>query len=212
MRLKTEYGFDGIRHLMFDLGNVLVDLDVSRSLDAFRRLGMHGLKLVDLHPDLSGFFLRYELGEISTGEFTRRAAELCGPIPPSCDSVLSAWNAMLLDPEPERFYLMEKLKDHYRIYVLSNTNPAHIAHLRYGVRQATGRNFEDLFDRCFYSHELRLRKPDPAVYRKVAQLARIHPGETLFIDDNPGNCAGARTEGFHTIHLTEKGGIFNLFE
>lgn len=55
--------------------------------------------------------------------------------------------------------------------------------------------YPDEFDASFYSHQLRLAKPDPAYFRAVADGLGLEPGEILFIDDLPGNVRGARSIG-----------------
>lgn len=59
---------------------------------------------------------------------------------------------------------------------------------------------DDLFDDVIDSSEVGLRKPNPAVYALALQrLGGIEPARAVFLDDHPGNCAGARLAGLSTI-------------
>ncbi|MGK2928832.1 MAG: HAD family hydrolase [Acidimicrobiales bacterium] len=59
---------------------------------------------------------------------------------------------------------------------------------------------DELFDDVIDSSEVGLRKPNPAVYTLALQrLGGIEPARTVFLDDHPGNCAGARLAGLSTI-------------
>ena len=211
MKLRQDFS-PSIRNILFDMGNVLIDLDVKRTLDAFGRLGIGGFDLKDIHPYTTGFFLEYELGNLSSGAFIRAIREKydCSRI--TDEMLWDAWNALLLDADMARFELLEEVGRDYRIFVLSNTNAEHIEYVKREFRQASGgREFESYFEKCFYSQDLHLRKPDVRIYREAIRQAGIVPEETLFIDDNACNLPGALDAGLHTYHLTGGEKIFDLF-
>lgn len=53
----------------------------------------------------------------------------------------------------------------------------------------------------FVSCHLGLRKPDPAIFRRVARELSRSPAECLLIDDRARNCEAARAEGMPAIHF-----------
>ncbi|MGE0555071.1 MAG: HAD family hydrolase [Gemmatimonadales bacterium] len=55
--------------------------------------------------------------------------------------------------------------------------------------------YEEVFERCFYSHRLGVAKPDPRYFGTIAGEIRLSPPELLFVDDNDRNVAGAREAG-----------------
>jgi putative hydrolase of the HAD superfamily len=60
--------------------------------------------------------------------------------------------------------------------------------------------FHDLvetFDVVFCSAELRMAKPDEAIFRHAAATLGVEPGECFFTDDRPDNVEGARRAGMH---------------
>jgi putative hydrolase of the HAD superfamily len=69
-----------------------------------------------------------------------------------------------------------------------------------GARQAERRHgFEAITDDIVYSHEVGLRKPDPAVYALTASRLGVEPGEVAFLDDVAANVEGARAAGWHAV-------------
>lgn len=55
--------------------------------------------------------------------------------------------------------------------------------------------FLNRFESVLVSGREKLVKPNPAIYRRLLERARLTPGETLFIDDVPANVEGARAVG-----------------
>ena len=60
--------------------------------------------------------------------------------------------------------------------------------------------YDDLFDVSCYSAELGLAKPDPAYFRRAAELIDAPPAEVLFVDDSEPNVDGARATGMVGVH------------
>ena len=216
MQLKPTIA-SGIRNLIFDFGGVLLDIDIPLSVDAFRALGLSGLKPEEIHPHNAGVFLDLELGEITTRQFVERLQSYvpAGQPVPSAQQILDAWNTLLLPYDWSRFELLDRLRQSgYRIYLLSNTNLPHREYFvqRFDRENPFHRTFESYFDRCFYSDAMHLRKPDPAIYRTALEQAGITADETLFIDDNRPNTDAAERVGIHAWHLVAPTTIHDLFE
>jgi putative hydrolase of the HAD superfamily len=58
------------------------------------------------------------------------------------------------------------------------------------------------FDVRVWSHQLRLAKPDPAIYAYTLRELGVAPAEALFIDDREVNIESARAMGIRAIHFT----------
>ena len=142
MRLKIETG-ENIENIIFDLGGVLLDIDVRKTLDAFEKLHIKGLKAEDIYPNLKSCFLELEIGALSPDEFIE-AIRKEYPDARNVDEMQfwKAWNALLLDFVPARFDLLEKVRREYRIYLLSNTNRPH----RKGYLQRLGEQMHRPFE------------------------------------------------------------------
>jgi HAD superfamily hydrolase (TIGR01509 family) len=82
----------------------------------------------------------------------------------------------------------------YKALLLSNTDPERFGFVR--------RRFPEvgLFDAFVLSYELKLLKPDPAIYLAASRLAGAAPSECVFIDDMEENVKGAVEAGLAGIH------------
>ena len=53
------------------------------------------------------------------------------------------------------------------------------------------------FEACLFSAPLGMLNPDERIYRHLCETYGLLPEETLFVDDNAANVAGARAVGIH---------------
>ncbi|MCA1823266.1 MAG: HAD family phosphatase [Frankia sp.] len=65
------------------------------------------------------------------------------------------------------------------------------------------------FDYVFSSAELRMAKPDPAIFRHVAAEMGLQTAECFFTDDRPENVEGARAAGMRAEVFTGKGELLD---
>jgi epoxide hydrolase-like predicted phosphatase len=63
--------------------------------------------------------------------------------------------------------------------------------------------FPDLFDVVVISGEVGMRKPEPRIFRHVAELLGLDPQECAFIDDIQANVTAAERAGFTGILHTD---------
>lgn len=208
MMEKPDFG--NIRNLIFDLGNVLIDLDPKRTREEFRRLGL---------KDEADFFggrasmelmLRFERGQASPEEFRNAViSSMTGNVTP--DQVDAAWNAMLLEFPEHRVELLKKLRRSYRIFLLSNSNHIHYIAYTKDFMKRYGFPMNELFDKMWFSQNIGISKPDPGVYRYVLSEGWLHPEEPLFIDDTLANVEAARKAGIQGWHLRPGVDVSELF-
>ena len=110
-----------IKNVVFDLGGVLINLDFDNCLNAFRKAGFQDIEKQACQFRGKGFFSQFELGEISPEEF-RKAIRKEVSEALSDHEIDDMWNLMLLDIPREKLDLLLKLREHYMVYLLSNTN------------------------------------------------------------------------------------------
>lgn len=186
-----------IKNIIFDFGNVLLNLDESASYNALNSL-LDLSKCEDLYEIV---FNPFEKGEISEESFLNRLQRR-SKIVNQAEVYIKAWNAMLLDFPSIRVELLRNLKSNYRLFLLSNTNITHIRHVLKRINRENGiTDFEDaFFEKAYYSFQLGMRKPDPEIYEFVLQDAGLIANETLFIDDKIENIEAAKKMGIITHH------------
>lgn len=189
-----------IRNIIFDLGGVIMNIDFKKTESAFAELGFADFKQYMTQFHITPFFEEYETGKIDDAAFVKGIQEIAGR-PLTEAQVVGAWNALLLDFPPARLQLLEKIKNDYRIFLLSNTNSLHYQAFQQTLEAQTGKKLEDIFEKTYYSHTAHLRKPHAAIYQLVLEENRLQPAETLFIDDTASNFSGAEELGIQTLHL-----------
>ncbi|MBS1665229.1 MAG: HAD-IA family hydrolase, partial [Bacteroidetes bacterium] len=117
-------------------------------------------------------------------------------------AILDAWNALLLDFPAERIQLLKELRKSYRLFLFSNTNALHLAHLRQiYIDTFGGGALEDHFEKTYYSHTMGLRKPDTASYEYILKENQLNASETMFVDDAIINVEGAEQAGLRGLFL-----------
>jgi HAD superfamily hydrolase (TIGR01549 family) len=114
-----------------------------------------------------------------------------------------AWNAMLGDVPEKRLDLLVKAKQNYSTFLLSNTNELHIDMFEHELYQEHGvKNFEDYFDKVYYSCRIGMRKPDKEIFEFVLEQNSLKPEETVFIDDSIQHVQGAGACGINAYLLS----------
>ena len=194
---------ESVEALVFDLGGVLLDVQLQRTLRAFEALDIRGLGAAEVIDGNRACFRDLELGLITQEEFAEAVRRTFPAVAAILDEqLLEAWNAMLMPFDVQRVELLRELGKRCPVYLLSNTNLPHRIRFRESFRERFGGSFD----------ELHLRKPDPEIYRSVARQIGTPPGKLLFIDDNAANVSAARGEGWQACHLTGGITVTDLFE
>lgn len=202
-----------IKNIIFDLGGVIIDIDPNRSFQALQAFVADEENGTDLFSESVSLFLDYEKGMISSDEFRKGIRTLARNDSLHDQQIDEAWNAMLLDIPLDRINVLKKLKSHYSLYVLSNTNDIHVPAFNSIVAKVCGESdIACFFDKVYFSHELQLRKPDPAIYAHVLKDNNLKPEETLFIDDRYENIKAAEALGIKTFLVEKERDIVAFFE
>ncbi|MBK5278730.1 MAG: HAD family phosphatase [Bacteroidia bacterium] len=200
-----------IKNVIFDLGGVIINLSTQTTANQFAQLGGISVEEVKHRMMESTEFHDYEKGLISDIQFREIVREML-QIGASDSEIDRCWNAMLLDIPLERIQLLERIRDKYRIFLLSNTNEIHLTCFTGIVKKVTGKSSLDLyFEKAYYSHRMKMRKPDRAIYEVVLAENNLNPLHTIFLDDNLLNLKGAEHCGIKTFHVQHPDLIFTLF-
>ena len=188
------------KNIIFDLGGVILNIDLRKTQDAFTSLGVKNIGEVFSMGHIDSFFKLYERGAIDDAEFIASVQNLAG-IKLAPEIVIEAWNALLIGFPPERINFLKKIRSKYRLFLLSNTSALHHTRFHELFKQEFGGSLDELFDKAYYSHIIKLHKPDTAAYKLIIDENRLNPGETLFIDDSAANVEGAERTGLKGIYL-----------
>jgi glucose-1-phosphatase len=198
-----------IKNIIFDLGGVILNLSIPSTLKAFA--SATGKTVEDILPHFSSReFLSYEKGLLSDHEF-RTHVRLILKTELSDETIDKCWNAMLGDLPINRIELLQRLFPTHRIFLLSNTNEIHLKRFTEIAKATTGESLDVYFHKTYYSHQVKMRKPDVEIFELVLKENNLDASETLFLDDNLSNLAGAKLTGIKTFHVETPELIFSLF-
>lgn len=198
-----------IRHIIFDLGGVLYEVDYHRTIIAFEKLGASDFASYFEQAGQNEWFDQLETGNMSAKEFV---AKLSGLIKNTSETeIVDAWNAMLLGMMHDKLAYVESLKSEYTIFLLSNINPIHEAFIRKELGDKFS-DFEKLFEKMYFSHVLGKRKPHPETFQYVLEENGLEASETLFIDDSVQHTEGAAKAGLQVHHLLPEENIIEVLD
>ena len=152
-----------IKNVVFDLGGVLINLDFDNCLNVFRKAGFQDIEKQVCQFKGKGFFSLFELGEISPEEF-RSAIRKEASESLTDRKIDDMWNLMLLDIPREKLDLLLKLREHYMVYLLSNTNRIHWDYACEQMFCYRGFRVNDFFEDIFLSFEMHKAKPEKDIY------------------------------------------------
>ena len=191
--------FSKIKNIVFDLGNVIINIDFELTYQALAALTKKDVLEVKKELDDTNLWNRYEEGLVSDEKFLEilyDALELTCSI----EVLKEAWCAILMDIPQRRIDLIDDLRKKYRVFILSNTNDIHIQVINGMIKTQYGRpDLRSLVEKAYYSYEMKMRKPDKEIYLTMLADAGMNARETLFLDDNEENIEGAKKQGIQTI-------------
>ena len=187
-----------VRAVIFDIGRVLIRLDVARAMNGMAS----GLSLspeelwsaIEKDPRWKD----WQEGRISARDWHLRMKQRFGGSA-TFEEFTKTWN-LALDPEPiHGNELFEKLSGNYRLALLSNTDPIHVAHMesRY--------DFFSYFPSRIYSCAVGVTKPNPLIYREALQACRVQAEEAVYVDDIAAYVQAAERLGMAGIQFQSPG-------
>jgi glucose-1-phosphatase len=189
-----------IENILFDLGGVLLTIDMKKTTEAFTRLGWKEAGMQNISNGGYPVFENLETGKDDVVQFRNNIRKVL-PGKVSDEEIDQAWNAMLVDFPSDILKYVESLKPRFKLYLLSNTNELHVKRFTEIFHTKFGYNFENLFVKAYYSNEIGFRKPNSRAYTSVLNDASLRPENTLFVDDLKLNSEAAEQLGLKVLHI-----------
>jgi putative hydrolase of the HAD superfamily len=181
--------------LLFDLGRVVIDYDLRRTLKAWAvELGSdpHALMAKLAQDDT---FHRYETGHVTDAQFFAAVRSALG-LTLTDEQLREGWNAIFIGEMPGIAPMLDRAAKQLPLYALSNTNDAHIEHF--------SEHYAELlvhFRELFLSSQIGMRKPHGATYDYVVKAIGVAPQRIVFFDDLAENIEAARERGLHAVQV-----------
>lgn len=197
--------------VLFDLGNVVIQLDEQRTYREFGALGEISEAEAVSRFLSSPIFHDFERGNITEQAFMDGLRQLLGKPQLSDEKIQWAWNTILEYIDPDLIQAIKQMKAQYHLMVLSNTNSIHEKAFHQMLFAISGfQHLDQLFHDVYLSHQIRERKPDLASWQFILNRHDFRPAEILFLDDKPENLAGADSLGIRTQLINHPGETMEL--
>lgn len=189
-----------IKNIVFDMGGVLIDYDVKRTIGQFFKKEYQDVILKEV-------FCSPLWDEIDRG--TRFSddtiPEMLSKLPKETHALVTEMVDNFypyMPPFPEMYDFIKRLKAAgYKIYLLSNASRRFYDRKDYIPAIS-------LFDGLFISADYKMLKPEKQIYETFFKKFSLKPEECFFIDDRASNIEGAKNCGmdgfvFHISKLRE---------
>ena len=181
-------GSGKFRAIIFDIGRVLIRVDVSRAMaglaDGLALSPQEVWSAIEKDPRM----MDWQEGRISPRDWHLHLAKRLG-VSLTFEQFSEVWNRAL-DPNPiQSDSFLERLSKKYRLALLSNTDPIHMSNEE--ARFA----FFRFFPVRIYSFKVGANKPSPIIYREALKALKVRAEEAIFIDDIAAYVEAARKLG-----------------
>ncbi len=177
-----------LRAIIFDIGRVLIGIDLARAMNALASGSALSPEELWRAIEKDPRWPDWQEGRISARDWHLHINKRFGGSL-SFQRFTDTWN-QVLHPEPlQDRSLFEKLAKNYRLALLSNTDPVHVAYMesRY--------DFFSFFPTRIYSCSVGVTKPNPIIYREALRACRAQAKEAVYIDDIPAYAEAAQRLG-----------------
>ena len=180
------------RAVIFDIGRVLIRVDVSRAMSGLAS----GLSLTPQDVwsaiEKDPRWLDWQEGRISPSDWHLHLTKRLGASL-TFEQFAEVWNRAL-DPNPihsDSFF--EQLSRNYRLALLSNTDPIHMSN------EEARFSFFRFFPIRIYSYRVGASKPNPLIYREALKACKVRAEEAVYVDDVAAYADAARRLGMTGI-------------
>ncbi|MEX0444631.1 glucose-1-phosphatase [Xenorhabdus sp. SGI246] len=192
---------------IFDMGNVIIDIDFKRVLAVWSNLSGTPLATLTTKFTMGEAFEKYECGQITDTEFVE---VLCDEmeISLSFEQFSEGWNAIFIGVRQEVIELMNKLREQgHRVVVLSNTNSLHLQYWSQHYPEITASA-----DFLYLSQDLGMRKPNQDIFKYLLEKEGVAAEQAVFFDDVLEHIDAAKKLGINAIHVTDRKVIPDYFK
>jgi glucose-1-phosphatase len=185
-----------IRAIISDIGRVIVGVDVSRAMQGLSNSIPLSPKEIWSAIEKDPRFVDLQDGRISARDWHLHIVRRLGGNL-TYDQFIQAWNAALLPETLQPDSLWAGLAKKYRLSLLSNTDPIHVAHMESTF------TFFKYFPVRIYSCVVGSSKPNPIIYQDALRATKVKANEAVYIDDLEENVAAAKSLGMIGVHCAD---------
>lgn len=191
---QSNFTFQTVDALLFDLGGVVIDIDFNRVFRAWGADAGMDPELVAARFSIDRAYQNHERGEITHREYFDALRSSLG-ISLTDQQFADGWNSIYVGEVQGIHDLLCIVREQRPVYAFTNTNHLH--------KSAWQTLFADLlkpFEAIFSSMDLRMRKPDKQAFEHVARKIGVPVNRIAFFDDSLENVRGAQDTGMRAFH------------
>jgi putative hydrolase of the HAD superfamily len=184
-----------IRAVVLDFGNVICRFDIRVVVERFARNSGKPVREVEelLHTHVD-VFKRYETGLITSHEFYKQVAHMCGLHMTEAEFIRAYTDKFT--PIKETIELIRQLKGKCLLGLLSNTSEWDF---EYGIKP---QEVLPMFDVVTLSFRVHSMKPATEMYHELLAKLNVAPHQVLYFDDIRENVQAGRSLGMQAVLFT----------
>lgn len=183
-----------VKALVFDIGRVIIRLDLKRAMSELSTPSSLSPEIIWQTIEIDPSWRPFQEGRIRPWEWHQHITGKLG-ITVDYHKFCAIWNRVLDPVTLLPNSLFATLSRRYRLALLSNTDPIHLAHME------SNYDFMRAFPIRIYSFTVGATKPNPAIFHTALAACSVEPGEAIFIDDIPAFVDAARQLGMQGIQF-----------
>lgn len=183
-----------MKAIIFDLGNVLLPIDLELTYQAFSAFSTYDSRTIGQKIQQESLWVPYESGKQTDQEFREH---IRFHLALNCTDAEfdEAFSALLLSYHAGVYEWILSLKSRFSLYLLSNTSSIHAKRFTQVGLGPSGESLFSLFDQVYFSFDMGLVKPNTAIYQQVLTEQNLQVQDVLFFDDNVANINSAKGLG-----------------
>lgn len=191
-----------MKYVLTDMGGVLIDLHWE---EYAAKIFNKKMNIDELHLfwTTANSPSAYDKGKITFSELTESLKNEYS-IKLSKEQIAEYFLKIAGKPKKNLNSVIDKIKKQFTIAILSNTNDAHISHLKKNY------SFLEKFDKLFLSYELGLLKPNPEIFLHAVKFYNALPEDFIYFDDIISNVEAAKSIGMHAYQVFSPDEILNI--
>jgi len=183
-----------LKAIIFDIGRVLVRIDVGRAMQGLASGGSLSPSELWTAIEKDPRWADWQEGRMSARDWYLHLTKRFGGNY-TFEQFTEVWNRVL-DPNPiQEDAFLKSLSKHYRLALLSNTDPIHVQHLEASY------SFFASFPVRIYSCAVGASKPNPLIYKEALRALKVQANEAVYIDDIAAYVEAAKRLGMAGIQF-----------
>jgi HAD superfamily hydrolase (TIGR01509 family) len=183
-----------LRAIIFDIGRVLIRNDVGRAMKGMASGLSFSPEELWSAIENDPRWKDWQEGRISARDWYLYMQRRFGGSA-TFEEFTDKWN-LVLDPEPiHGKELFNKLSKKYRLALLSNTDPIHVAYMEQRY------DFFSYFPARVYSCSVGATKPSPIIYKEALRACKVRAEEAVYVDDIAAYVMAAQQLGMTGIQF-----------